>query len=161
MYDQTKDPLIRILAGAATLTLLTGVIYKGILTGWIEGVSIYIATIFIIAIASANDWLKENQFVRLLDKIKDENVAVIRGKYGLTQSVNVYQLSVGDIILIETGMRVPCDCLLIEGVDVSVDEKAYDPVGERDVKSKEPATAENIRDNPDPFILSQSLVDSG
>ena len=58
-------------------------------------------------------------------------------------------------------MRVPCDCILFEGVDISVDEKYYDPEGEKDVKIKEPATKENFSNNPDPFILSQSLVESG
>ena len=90
----------------------------------------------------------------MLDKVKDENVAVIRGKYGLTQSVNVYNLVVGDVIILETGMRVPADCVLIEGIDVAVDEKFYDVEGERDVKNKNVATKDNMSDNPDPFILT-------
>jgi len=32
---------------------------------------------------------------------------------------------VGDIILIETGMRIPADCILIEGMDITVDEAPY------------------------------------
>jgi magnesium-transporting ATPase (P-type) len=32
---------------------------------------------------------------------------------------------VGDIVLIEPGMRVPADCILYEGFDVSVDESSY------------------------------------
>lgn len=56
---------------------------------------------------------------------KDEEIAVIRGKYGATQSVNIFKLVVGDIILLEQGARVPADCLLIEGQDISVDESMY------------------------------------
>ena len=63
--------------------------------------------------------------------------------------------------MIETGMRVPTDCLLIEGADLSVDEKYYDPDGEREIKNKNEATKDNMSENPDPFILTQSLVESG
>lgn len=59
--------------------------------------------------------MKDKQFVRLQSLIKDEDIPVIRGKYGATQSVNIYKLVVGDIILLETGSRVPADCILVEG----------------------------------------------
>lgn len=52
--------------------------------------------------------------------IKDESIPVIRGKQGSSQSVSVWNLVVGDVILLETGARVPADCLLIEGADLRV-----------------------------------------
>ena len=64
--------------------------------------------------------------------IKDENIPVIRGKQGSSQSVSVWSLVVGDVILLETGARVPADCLLIEGADLRVsrdespDETSHD-----------------------------------
>jgi hypothetical protein len=33
---------------------------------------------------SANDWMKDKQFVKLQSSVKDEEIAVIRGKYGAT-----------------------------------------------------------------------------
>jgi P-type E1-E2 ATPase len=54
--------------------------------------------------------------------VKEESIAVIRGKYGATQSVSVFDLVVGDVILLETGQRIPADCILIEGQDLSCDE---------------------------------------
>jgi P-type E1-E2 ATPase len=83
--------------------------------GWVPGVSIYIAIFIIVTITSANDWVKDKLFVNLQSRIKDEDIAVIRGKYGATQSVNVFKLVVGDIVLLETGSRIPADCILIEG----------------------------------------------
>lgn len=74
---------------------------------------------------SLNDWVKDKQFVKLQSLVKDEEIAVIRGKYGATQSVNIYKLVVGDIILLEQGARVPADCLLLEGQDITVDETMY------------------------------------
>lgn len=52
--------------------------------------------------------------------IKDENIPVIRGKQGSSQSVSVWSLVVGDVIILETGARVPADCLLIESADLRV-----------------------------------------
>lgn len=34
-------------------------------------------------------------------------------------------LVVGDIITIEAGMRIPADCILIDGMDVNCDESMY------------------------------------
>jgi P-type E1-E2 ATPase len=36
----------------------------------------------------------------------------------------VPELVVGDIIRIEQGMKIPADCLLLEGIDISCDESA-------------------------------------
>jgi len=54
--------------------------------------------------------------------IMDETVPVIRGKFGATQSVSVWELVVGDIILLSTGARVPADCLVVESADLRVEE---------------------------------------
>jgi Na+/proline symporter len=71
------------LAIAAFFTVITG----AIATGWqgaIQGISIYIAIIVIVAITSLNDWVKDKNFVKLQSELKNEEVAVIRGKYGAT-----------------------------------------------------------------------------
>lgn len=72
------------LAVAAFLTIITGMVANGPKLGWVEGVSIYIAIFIIVSISALNDWMKDKQFVRLLSDVKDEDIAVIRGKYGAT-----------------------------------------------------------------------------
>lgn len=72
----------------------------------------------------------------------------------------VYNVVVGDIITIETGMRIPADCILIEGIDVTVDENLYHEGRETLIK-KTVASGDNHRENPDPFLLSRSLVMTG
>ena len=67
---------------------------------------------------------------------------------------------VGDIILIEAGMRVPADCVLVDGMDIVVNEALYNDGRETLVK-KHLSTGYNHRGNPDPFLLSQTLVVSG
>ena len=112
--EALDDRILAALAIAAVFTVITGMVNNGAAWGWMEGVSIWMAILIIVTISAANDWMKDKQFVQLQSDIKDENVTVIRGKFGTTHEVNVYKLVVGDIILLETGARVPADCLLIE-----------------------------------------------
>jgi len=91
--------------------------------GLVEGVSIILASCFIITITTVADYFKDRRFVKLQDMIKDENITVIRGRLGATKSVNIWDLVVGDIIMIDTGARVPADCMIIESTaDLKVEE---------------------------------------
>lgn len=92
-----------------------------------------------------------------------------RGQYGILKSISVYELVVGDVFLVETGNRIPADCILIEGTDVTVDERFYHEDFPT-ILAKIPLTKDNkkktykfgdLRFKPDPFIPSQSLVVSG
>lgn len=72
--------------------------------------------------------------------IKEETVAVIRGKFGATQSVSVWDLVVGDIVLLETGANIPCDCLVLEAYDLIVDQN--NEIGAKNPMSKRPVLDE-------------------
>ena len=106
--------------------------------------------------------MKSKQYLKLFDAIRDEEVSVIRGQYGLSQPCKVFDLVVGDIILVEAGMRVPADCLLLEAMDITVDESVY-------FEDRETITTKTIsrgpddhRDrNPDILLLARSLVLTG
>lgn len=84
------------------------------------------ACFFIALLSSLCNWGKEKQYLRLHDEIMNEKIGVIRGQYGLSQTCNISELVVGDIISIETGMRIPADCILIEGMDLKCDESMYE-----------------------------------
>lgn len=66
--------------------------------------------------------------------------------------------------MLETGGKVPADCLLLEGTDLTVDESYYHEQNEniKPVK-KQTITQHNFRGNPvpDPFLLSQTVVIQG
>jgi P-type E1-E2 ATPase len=72
------------------------------------------------------DYMKDQRFVKLQGLVKDENITVIRGKYNATHRVSVWSLVVGDVVLLETGQRVPADCIIISAVDLRVDEEPED-----------------------------------
>jgi calcium-translocating P-type ATPase len=71
----------------------------------------------------------------------------------------VSDLVVGDVIEISQGMRIPADCILLEGIDISCDEAAM--TGEPDHMEKTAITHENFDSNPDPFMLGKTLVCNG
>ena len=65
--------------------------------------AIVIATAVIIIVTSTADYFKDRAFVNLQSLVKEEKIAVIRGKFGQTQSISVWDLVVGDVILLEAG----------------------------------------------------------
>ncbi len=135
-----------------TLTLITGMVAEGPLLGWARGVSIFLTVTLIIAVTSLNDYAKERQFTKLANSVRSEEITVIRGKEGATQSVSHYELNVGDIIVLDIGDRIPADCLFVDGSEMEVDEAFHfdDEQEHRFEKGPE-----------DPFLLSQSMVTKG
>lgn len=47
----------------------------------------------------------------------------VRRDHGVSQ-VSVHQLVVGDIVVLESGDRVPADCVLLEGFDITSNESS-------------------------------------
>jgi P-type E1-E2 ATPase len=88
-----------------------------------------------------------------------EKCAVFRGSEGLTSTVDISELVTGDIIKIEQGMKIPADCILLDGIDISCDESAM--TGEPDQMEKSAVTESNYEFNPDPFLLGKTLVAQG
>jgi magnesium-transporting ATPase (P-type) len=56
-------------------------------------------------------------------------------------------------------MRVPADCILIEGIDITCDEASM--TGEADHVDKHPIDSHNFDQNLDPFLLGKTLVCTG
>ena len=144
---------------AASLALIIGVVQHGWKQGWIEGTSIFFAVTIIVSVTAGNNYVKEKQFQKLVSKSKEEYIAVYRGGEGMTQTILNNDLLVGDVIKIETGMRIPADSILIEGTDVAADESAM--TGEPDQVEKSSVTHENFHHNPNPFLLGNTLIVSG
>jgi magnesium-transporting ATPase (P-type) len=146
------------LAVAALIALLTGTISHG-WDGMVEGISIYVGIIIIVSFTSVNDYFKDKNLVKLASDVKRDKIGVIRGKKGVTQTISIYQLVVGDIILIEPGCMIPADCLLINGEGILINETRYSE--DRAGKRKTAAYEENISQYPDPFLMSNTFVNVG
>lgn len=94
--------------------------------GIFEGVAIIAAAMFIMLVSSIADNVKDKKFLKLNDMNKEETVPVIRGKFGATQSISIWNLVVGDIVMLSHGTRVPADCIVIQSSDLEVVEKGKD-----------------------------------
>ena len=100
------------------------------------------------------DLIKDKRFVSLQALIKEETIPVIRGKFGATHSRSVWELVVGDVILLSAGDRVPADCLVLESSSLTVEQRIQT---EEEIDRK----PVNKAVHGDPFLFADSLVQRG
>ena len=124
--DALNNRILVALAISGVLVLISTWVESGFYLALVQFLAILFGIFAIVSIGSVNDYFKDKQFVILQSFVKDELMPVIRGKYGATQSINIYDLVVGDIVLLETGCRVPADCILIQDNDMLLDESFYE-----------------------------------
>ena len=117
--ENFDDEMLRILCGAAVISLVLGILTEGLAEGWMEGASILIAVVIIVAVTAGNNYVKEQQFQKLNAIATAKDIHVYRG--GDLIKMSVYDLLVGDIVQISTGEIFSVDGILIEGSDISVD----------------------------------------
>lgn len=141
LLESLGDPIIRILLIA--LGIKTVFLIKDF--DWYETVGIVI-TIFIASFVSTiSEYGSEKAFSRLQEEASKIKCRVLRNKKKV--EVNVSDVVVGDIVLLQTGDKVPADGVLVEG-SVSVDESSL--TGETKEKEKSP--------NQDNKLLKGSVI---
>jgi magnesium-transporting ATPase (P-type) len=62
ILENFEDRILQILLIAATVALVVGIVQHGWETGWVEGLSIYIAVVIITSVTAGNNYIKEKQF---------------------------------------------------------------------------------------------------
>ena len=115
-----------------------------------------IAVTIIVSVTAGQNLMKEKQFQKLVMKAAEDFVACYRGSSGLTTTIPGEELVVGDLVKVEQGMKVPADCILVAGTDISCDESAM--TGEPDNMDKDPINGENVNTGPNPFMLAKTLI---
>ncbi|KAJ5047559.1 uncharacterized protein L3040_003382 [Drepanopeziza brunnea f. sp. 'multigermtubi'] len=172
MWITYNDKVLILLSIAAAISLGVG-LYQTFGTKhdaehpkieWVEGVAIIVAIVIVVVVGSLNDYQKERQFVKLNKKKQDRDVNVIRS--GKTREISVFDVLVGDVMLLAPGDMIPVDGVFIDGHNVKCDESQT--TGESDLIRKHPADQvyaaiekqESLR-KLDPFILSGAQVTEG
>jgi len=84
-----------------------------------------------------NDHAKDTQFVNLQLKALDEELPVIRGKAGAMQTVNIWDLVVGDVVILNRGDKAPADCVVIEAINCTADERNVEGLNSETSEKKE------------------------
>lgn len=113
LLDQLKSPLIYILVIAGFITL--------ILQDWTDSVVIF-AAVFLNSIIGFLQENKTSQILSKLRKVVREKAIVIRN--GHEKEIRQTHLTIGDVIVLQPGDKVPADARLIESFGLKVNESA-------------------------------------
>ncbi len=122
LLAQLKDPLVGLLLVAAVVATVVN------LSGHGEGPLLQrmgdaIAILIIVVLNAVLGYLQERRAERALDalaKLTSPTALVLRG--GEPQRIEAVELVPGDVVVLETGDRIPADLRLVEGVNFAVDE---------------------------------------
>ncbi|KAI8329126.1 hypothetical protein BC941DRAFT_443499 [Chlamydoabsidia padenii] len=127
--------------------------------GWVEGTAILLAVLAVILTNAINDYEKEKQFKKLNSKKEDRTVKVLRN--GREREISVYDIQVGDVMMLEPGDILAVDGLFLQGHNVACDESSA--TGESDTMKKKPfpTSSEENGGDVDCFLLSGSKVLEG
>jgi len=147
IWDGLQDSTLIMLCVASFVSLALG-LWEDPKTGWIEGTAILIAVVVVVLVSSLNDYHKEIQFRKLNEKKNNTQIKVIRGNE--QRQVSIYDITVGDVVALETGDIICADGLVIDAHNIKCDESAM--TGETDQIKK---------DEAHPFLLSGTQVTEG
>ena len=135
--------------------------------GWLDGIAIFIAVILIVSVTAGNNYIKDQQFQKL-NAISD-NRCMNTMRSGKIIQLNIYELLVGDIILIETGSEnflytiigeiLPVDGMLFKSNNITADESSI--TGETQLVRKSVPTTYESSERKSPFVISGSKIMEG
>ncbi|MDD3341643.1 MAG: calcium-translocating P-type ATPase, PMCA-type [Bacilli bacterium] len=115
--DALGDPIIKILLIALAIKIVF--LFKDF--DWYETIGIVIAILFASFISSISEYGSEKAFKKLQEDASKIKCKVKRN--GQIKEIYVEEVVKNDIVLLETGDKIPADGMIIEG-DISVDESS-------------------------------------
>jgi len=136
--ENFEDFINQVLCAAAVVSIIIGLLQHGMPKGLIEGTSILIALNIIIIVNSGNNWMSEKRLADLVKLSDKQFVAVFRVSDTASDTIDAANLVVGDLVVIEKGMKVPADMVMVSGQDISCIEA--DLTGEPDANVKKVIT---------------------
>lgn len=142
-FGNLNDPVIRILLGA----LIVNIIFAFRSGDWIETAGIGIAVFLATFISTLSERTSQRAFEKL-DSEADKTVCRVRRAGGIRE-LPIYDLVVGDIIILTSGEFIPADCRLIKG-RLTVDQSAM--TGES-VEAEKHRNISTARDPSNPSAL--------
>ncbi|MDD3122690.1 MAG: cation-translocating P-type ATPase [Candidatus Izemoplasmatales bacterium] len=116
--DQFKDFLVGILLIAAVISIVLGVTTG---EGLVDGIVI-LAIVLLNAILGVSQEQKASNALAALKKMSSPHAKVLRD--GVVKEVSSTELTVGDVVYLETGDYVSADMRLLESTNLKIDESA-------------------------------------
>ena len=136
LIESLGDPIIRILIIALGIRLVF--LIKDF--DWYETIGIVIAIFLASFISSISEYGSEKAFAKLQEDASKIKCRVRRN--GKLEEINIDDVVVGDIVLLQSGDKVPADGVLLEG-ELLVDESSLN--GEAKEVRKEAVTKKTSR----------------
>ncbi|MDQ1279501.1 MAG: P-type Mg2+ transporter [Thermoproteota archaeon] len=133
LVSQLKDPLVIALIVASIVSFFTG--------GEIEGITILAIVVINVLVGFAQEYKSEKALQQLAVLIK-YRVRVLRDNK--VSEVDTRNIVPGDIILLETGDRIPADLRLMEVDELEIDESIVTGESYPVLKSSNPIVAEKL-----------------
>ena len=112
IFDNLKEPLIVILMISGFISLLMGHLY--------DGLGIFVAVLLATTIAVIQEGRSDKAFEKLSQQSENINVKVLRD--GSIHFISKTDITVGDIIHLEMGDKVPADGRIIKSLNLRIDE---------------------------------------
>ncbi|KAA8544925.1 hypothetical protein F0562_019680 [Nyssa sinensis] len=122
LLETFKDATIIILIVCAILSLGFGIKENGIKEGWYEGSSILFAVLLVVVVSAVTNFRQSSQFDKFSKASKDILIDVIRN--GRPHHISVFEIVVGDVVILKIGDQIPADGLFLNGHSLEVDESS-------------------------------------
>ncbi|KNA07320.1 hypothetical protein SOVF_172280 [Spinacia oleracea] len=148
VWDALQDLTLIILLVCAVVSVAVGLATEGWPKGMYDGLGIILSIVLVVMVTAVSDYKQSLQF-KDLDKEK-KNIQVHVTRNGQRQQISIYDLVVGDIVVLSVGDQVPADGLFVSGYNLSIDESSLS--GE-----SEPVHVRKEK----PFLLSGTKVQDG
>eukprot|EP00347_Sterkiella_histriomuscorum_P008515 403344807 len=159
IYENFANSTIIILCIISSISLTIELILEDDY-GWINGAFIIAAALTISTITVINQYKDQKSLSMLaILSAREEQIVVYRGEDRTEMQIGISELVVGDLILLQAEMKVPVDCIIVEGSILQCDESQI--TGSTDLAPKTLLTEESFEQNPNPFVWAQSFLKSG
>ena len=146
------DPIIKVLLAA----LAINVVFLFRNHEWYESVGIAVAVFLATFVSTVSEYGSEAAFEKLQEEAADIHCRVRRG--GAVIALPIEELVVGDIVLLQSGERVPADGLLIDGL-LRVDQSALN--GESREAKKTADGGDSLAPSSSSALLRGCVICSG
>ena len=112
-----NDPIIKVLIVA----LIINIIVMLPKINYLESAGIALSILISTLVSTICEYSSENAFEKLKDS--GQNKLSIVKRHGDVAEIPTSEIVVGDVIILESGTKIPADCILIEG-EIKLDESA-------------------------------------
>jgi P-type Ca2+ transporter type 2C len=127
VWDILKEPMFILLIIACTLYFVLGEISEGIMM---------LVAMVIVAAISIYQEVKSNNALKALQQFTEPKIKVIRD--GIETIISTEDLVVKDVLMVEEGMKIPADAVVLQANDFTVNESILTgeslPVEKNDAK---------------------------